>query len=112
MNTLVLVLMTSCPVAADPVQVAPPPAAPSYDASVSRPGRFGKIRSWFHRSPPSNPTPGQPQAPSGAPGSPVYAPAPPPVVPPQTVPGSYRYPTTAEPPLAPTGPTLTPPPGR
>ncbi len=118
MNTLILVVLTSCPVAADPVWGGQPPKAVSYDGNVSRPGLFSRLRNRFRRSPQGNDN--APLSPSantvGA--NPVYVPAPPPVTPGPIAPsvkgpGPFRYPTTTEPPLAAdSGPSLMPPPGR
>jgi hypothetical protein len=115
-NTLILVLMTSCPVGADPAWVGQPPAASPNEAPASRPGRFSRFRSRFRRSPQGNDNPATSPSPTGTAGRSVYAPAPPavtPVAPSANGPGPFRYPTTTEPPLAPdSGPSLMPVPGR
>jgi hypothetical protein len=110
MSPLVLFLMTSCPVAAGPVQ--PTEAQPifSRDGSQAAPepdsgGRqslFSRFRSWFHRSPhgTDNQSPGAWDGKAAG-----YSPAPvggpmPSYFPPGTMPAPVRMPTTAEPPLA------------
>jgi hypothetical protein len=57
MNVLALILMASCPMAADPVPAVGVPCNCSQDgtarvepAVISRPRLFGRLRGWFHHS--------------------------------------------------------------
>jgi hypothetical protein len=97
MNVLALILMTSCPVAADPMPAGAPCAcsqnAGSWTVSptISRPRLFGRMRGWLHRSPRED---------GFTAGVPVSVPAPARVVQAVPAPVDTPFPTTAEPPLA------------
>jgi hypothetical protein len=100
MNALALLLMTSCPLAADPVSVAGAPCACAQGTTSwvepARPGLFGRLRGWFH-----SPAEGFVE------GVPVSQPAPVRTVLVPQASGTgitsvgARIPTMAEPPLAP-----------
>jgi hypothetical protein len=102
MNALVLILMTSCPVAGDPVPAGAACACSQNTGSwnstplASRPRLLGRLRGWFHRSPTGDGYAG---------GVPMSMPASAPVVQTSSAsgavqPATTRFPTTAEPPLA------------
>jgi hypothetical protein len=114
MSPLVLLLLTSCPVSAGPVQAtetqpifSPEGSEPAPEQNTgSRHGFFSRFRSWFHRSSHGNDNQvpgdwagkatGYPSIPGDSTTSSYF--------PTGTRPGPMRVPTTAEPPLAVPGP--------
>jgi hypothetical protein len=113
MSPLVLLVMTSCPVAAGPVQAPEPRSVFSHDSgeqpaadpnSGGRHSFFGRFRGWFHRQPHGNDNQANPATGDWGGKPPGYQPAPggapPSYFPSRTMSSPARIPTTAEPPLA------------